>query len=199
MNSQHDNPLLALGEHYQQAIAAGDPSAKTCTLATVDKEQVSLRTLVLRELAERGPVIFVNDSSPKWRALMAGGHSELLLFWPSQMRQYRLRGQWQLLHEEEMRQHWQHKPDGSKCLDHFYAQYQPQSSELSSDEDLPAAIAALRRAQPATEEIPFSPNARGLALHIDWLEHWAARPDGLHERHCYWQQQGQWHCQRLVP
>ena len=199
MNSHHDNPLLALSEHYQQAVAAEDPSAKTCTLATVDKGQVSMRTLVLRELAARGPVIFINDSSPKWRALMAGGHSELLLFWPSQMRQYRLRGEWQLLDEEEMRQHWRHKPEGSKWLDHYYAQCQPQSSALAAEDELAAAIADLRCANPV-DEIPFSPNARGLALQIDWLEYWSASADGLHRRYRYQRSDtGQWRRQCLVP
>lgn len=199
MIAQHDKPLQALREHYQQAMTEGDAAAKTCTLATVENGELSLRTLVLRELAERGPVIFINDSSPKWRALMTGGHSELLLFWSSQMRQYRLRGAWQLLEEDEMRRHWQHKPDGSKWLDHYYAQCQPQSSELADEGDLAAGIDDLRRAHTA-DDIPFSPNARGLRLQVDWLEHWSASPDGLHRRYRYQRDRaGQWRHQCLVP
>lgn len=197
---QLGDPLQGLIQHYQQAVAAGDACARTCTLASQENDEVSMRTLVLRELKARGPVVFVNDSSPKWRALTAGGHSELLLFWPSQMRQYRLRGTWQALSEEEMREHWQHKPDNSKWLDHFYAQYQPQSSPLEKASDLVDAIAALGANTPEPGEIPFSPNARGLALDISWLEYWSASPEGLHERCVYeCDDRGLWQRQLLVP
>ena len=36
MIAQHDKPLQALREHYQQAMTEGDAAAKTCTLATVE-------------------------------------------------------------------------------------------------------------------------------------------------------------------
>ena len=197
MIGQHDKPLQVLREHYQQAMAEGDPAAKTCTLATVEHGEVSLRTLVLRELAARGPVIFINDSSPKWRALMAGGHSELLLFWPSQMRQYRLRGTWQVLGEDEMLEHWQNKPDAAKLLDHLY-QRLPQSSTLTSAAQLREELDGLRQ-RFAGADIPFVGNARGVVLAVDYLESWCAAADGVHQRRLYRRLNGDWLSEPLVP
>lgn len=189
-------PLERLRKHYHQAIDEGDQAARYCTLVTVESQQARSRTVVLRDIGPLGPLIFVNDCSPKWSGLSAGG-SEVLLFWPTLMRQYRLRGRWQVLGEEEMRAHWQHKPETSKLLDHVY-QHLPQSSVLASREQLQQALATLREGF-AGQAIPYASSARGAVLVVDYIEDWCGAADGLHERCCYTRQDGVWQKQYLVP
>ncbi len=189
-------PLDNLREHYQQALRQRDSAARYCSLTTVVDGQPCARTLVLRDISPQGPLIFINDCSPKWPQLMSG-KSELLLFWPSQMRQYRLRGHWQILSSQEMRSHWQNKPEAAKLLDHYYRRVQAQSSVLVSEQQLREGLAALR--EEFAGDIPFADNARGLCLQLKELEQWSAAADGLHPRQRYWQQDGQWHQQLLVP
>ncbi len=191
-----NRPLDDLQEHYRRALREGDTAARYCSLSTVERGQPCSRTLVLREISAEGPLIFINDRSPKWSQLMSG-KSELLLFWPSQMRQYRLRGDWRLLSHEQMSGHWQNKPEAAKLLDHYYRRLQAQSSELESERRLREGLAALR--EEFGGDIPFADNARGLRLHVNELEVWRAADDGLHPRQRYWQQDGQWHTQLLVP
>lgn len=189
-------PLELLQAHYRQALEEGEQAARYCTVATVECGQARSRTVVLRDIGPLGPLIFINDSSPKWPGLSAGG-SEVLLFWPTLMRQYRLRGQWQVLEEEEMRAHWQRKPETAKLLDHVY-QHLPQSSVLASREQLQQELASLRE-DFAGQPIPYASNARGAVLVVDYIEDWCAAADGLHERCCYTRQDGVWQKQYLVP
>jgi len=189
-------PLESLIHDYRLALAESDTAARYCSVATVDGQQASTRTVVLRDITTLGPMIFINDSSPKWPVLMAGG-SEVLLFWPSQMRQYRLRGTWQVLGEDEMLEHWQNKPDAAKLLDHLY-QRLPQSSTLTSAALLREELDGLRQ-RFAGADIPFVGNARGVVLAVDYLESWCAAADGVHQRRLYRRLNGDWLSEPLVP
>jgi len=136
------NPLATLVEDRSLAFAANDPMAKTCTLALADGDgHASARTLVLREVTVNGLVVFMNQSSPKWRVLSSGGHYEVLLWYPSIQRQYRVQGTAKELVDEGVRESWQLRPDPGKRLDFLYRDH-PQSSPIKDRKQLLQSVIA---------------------------------------------------------
>jgi len=195
------NPLEIFKNNWAQAKSLHDGNAGFCTLATVSETgQASLRTLVLREVTEDSIIIFINESSPKWNQLKATGQFELLVFWPSLMQQYRIRGECLTLPLETMKNHWAKKPYDAKIIDHFYREYQPQSSIIDSRERLISGIQQLKKKFPVQADIPFSENAKGAAIKATTVETWFnSSEDRLHERVLYSLVGGEWDRKLLVP
>ncbi|MFK8050029.1 MAG: pyridoxal 5'-phosphate synthase [Halioglobus sp.] len=195
------DPIELFKSNWDKAKSLEDANANYCTLATVSEEgQVSTRTLVLREVTDDSFVIFVNNTSPKWQQLHYSEKLELLVFWPSMMQQYRIRGSIALVPKDEMRRHWSRKPYDSKIIDHYYTDYHPQSSQLDSRETLLNGIDKLKIAYSREDDVPFPENAEGIAIKADHIETWQGSvTDRIHERHLYTLGQGQWACSMLVP
>ncbi len=193
------NPISIFLENWDKARAANDPNASFCVLGTVSTlGEISLRTVVLRYVQNGAFVLFVNNTGPKWKDLEATSEYEILIFWPSLMQQYRVRGSLGEISEEEMRVHWENKPYSSKLLDHFYCDYFAQSSVIDSRELLLSGMAELKRKFP--EEVPFPDSAKGLSLEANRIEVWHGSPeDRLHHRHLYSLVDGSWEQATLVP
>lgn len=195
------NPLQIFNDNWQQAKAAKDANANYCSLATVSASgEASIRTLVLREVTDETFTIFINNTSPKWKDLFNTGQFELLVFWPSLMQQYRVRGAIELIPEDEMRGHWARKPYTSKIIDHFYTEHQAQSSVVDARETILSGINALQDKHPDAAAISFPENARGVRIKANYLEVWhGSAADRLHERYLYLLQDGEWAHKVLVP
>lgn len=186
------SPLKRLINARKTARLAHDPAARYCTLATVEKQsvesgapQVRTRTVVLREVTETACLLYVNRDSQKNLSSPANTSVELLLFYPSSMMQFRVRGTVSLMDETELKDHWQRKPYEAKLLDHYYARYQPQSSTLESRDVLQRSIEALKATYPDPNTVPFSDNALGIYVHANYLETWKVQENGLHKRKLY--------------
>jgi pyridoxamine 5'-phosphate oxidase len=195
------SPIEIFDENWEKAKSLGDASAPFCTLATVSNTgQASVRTLVLREVIEDSFVIFISNTSPKWEHLEHSKQFELLVFWPSLMQQYRIRGKHSELSARTMESHWVQKPYDSKILDHYYVGVQPQTSPIDSRESLLAGIDALKMQYPSDQDIPFPKSAKGISIKATYIETWhSSDSDRLHERHLYRLSEGQWERQILVP
>ena len=201
-------PIEQIKNNWEKAKASKDGNANYCSLATVsDKGDVSIRTLVLRKITTDSFVIFINDTSPKWAQLEYSKSFELLIFWPSLMQQYRVRGEYSSLPNEVMKEHWSHKPYDSKILDHYYQQYHSQTSVIESRESLNHEIEALKNTYPTESDIPFPENVKGVSIKASYIEAWSSSntssPNrtqmGLHERYLYVLSKGKWTQEVLVP
>ncbi|MFT7234450.1 MAG: pyridoxine/pyridoxamine 5'-phosphate oxidase [Methylophagaceae bacterium] len=195
------SPIEIFREYWEQARSLGDASAAYCTLATVSEDgQVSTRTLVLREVTDDSFVIFINNTSPKWKQLDHSNHIEVLVFWPSLMQQYRIRGQLESIPKEKMRLHWANKPYDAKIIDNYYKDYQPESSVLDSKDTLLAGINNLKNSYPKDADVPFPSNVGGVRIKANYIESWqGSNADRLHERHLYELSGNQWERTTLVP
>lgn len=194
-------PLNIFKENWEEARSLKDANAEFCSLATVSASgQASIRTLVLREVSEDSFVIFINKSSQKWQDLVDSTQIELLVFWPSIMQQYRIRGNLKEIPQDIMASHWRKKPYESKIIDYFYAQKQPQSSIIDSRKTLLSGIDELKEKYPSKENISFSDNAAGISLQATFIEHWQNSPiDRIHKRHQYHLTNGNWEKKIMVP
>ena len=133
-------------EDRARALEANDPTGQVCYLATVDADgSPSVRTLVLREVAERSVRLFINASSPKWQALSANSACQILLWYPSIQIQYRLSGDAAMASRADIENNWHRRPLRAKLLDYFYATQAAQSEPYHSDEDFDQAFEAMAR------------------------------------------------------
>lgn len=195
------NPIETFADNWKEAKLLRDANAPFCSLATVSSTgQASIRTLVLREVTEDSFVLFISNTSPKWDQLEHSKQFELLVFWPSLMQQYRIRGEYSELSARTMASHWAKKPYDSKILDHYYIGVQPQSSLIDSRDALISGIDSLKKRYPSSKDVPFPESAKGVSIKATYIETWhSSAVDRLHERHLYLLSEGQWVQQVLVP
>jgi len=195
------NPIKIFRKNWKTALGQDDAQANYCSLATVSAAgHPAIRTLVLREVTEDSFVIFINNTSSKWQDITNSKHLEILVFWPSLMQQYRIRGVCNEITAEDMKIHWQKKPYDSKIIDHYYTEYHPQSSVIDSREKLLKGIGELKIRYPVEADIPFPENAKGVSIMASYIEVWhGSVSNRLHHRDLYLLSEEGWGRQTLVP
>lgn len=206
MQAPDKSPLDMFRSDWQRAKSLKDANAVVCSLATVSADgQASIRTLVLREVTEESFVVFINATSPKYEDLQQSGQpkfggAELMVFWPSLMQQYRVRGELSWVGDDAMAEHWAKKPYEAKILDHYYAECGPQSSVVDTRDALKAGVCSLKKRFPVDADIPYLNNAKGLVIKANYIESWCnSLEDRLHERYLYLLSDNSWEKQVLVP
>ena len=197
-DKDHDEmpPFEQFMEDWAAAKEHKDPNAPFCILATVDGEGFPRTRIVgIREvnLEKESIMLFINDTSPKFRELQATNKFEVLIFWQKpRMIQYRLRGiKWTRLEQSKMEELWKKKPKQSQLLDYYYTHHRPQSSSLAgkSDSGRTEFVETMQSLQKefleGDKEIPFQSIATGLILEPNEIEEWRGSSDRLHERYLY--------------
>jgi len=194
------NPLTDIINDRVEARKQGDSNADICFLALADKDgQASVRTLVLREITDSYLVLFLNRTSPKWQLLQQGANYELLLWYASMQRQYRIQGTMRPLDSDVVRQTWQRRPHGSKYLDYVYQEMAAQSSEIESREQLVNEIQRLKKTYKVDEmQAPAEVGGIELIAHrVEMLD--LNREDRIHDRRVFSLHDGLWTVKILVP
>jgi len=193
------NPINQLQTDHQAARSLNDTNADICFLALSEAGRPSVRTLVLRGISEDGFTLFISKTSPKWHIIQENAEAELLLWYSSMQKQYRIHGSIQALGQDAIDNNWPRRPAGSKYLDHAYTGFSAQSTEISSREALVAHIEAHRTRQ-AEDELSIPETAAGICLipasieRLDLNAH-----DRIHDRRRYTRDGQHWHETQLMP
>jgi pyridoxamine 5'-phosphate oxidase len=194
------DPVERIQSDRAQARRLDDPNADLCFLALADQDgNASVRTLVLREVTNDHITLFINRTSPKWQVIAAGGDAELLIWYPSVKRQYRVRGPIEEMDSATIKENWLRRPVGSKYVDHVYDLLGPQSSFIATREVLTNKIKELKAATPADDlEAPHS--ATGVLMRyrsIDILD--LNKEDRIHDRQLFTFDGTSWQTQVRIP
>lgn len=194
------NPVEDIIANRTKAQEAKDTNADICFLSLADEDGLaSVRTLVLRNIKNRGFSIFINQSSPKWKILSCGGSWQILLWYASQQKQYRISGSMEPISEQEVRESWKLRPDGSKWLDQVYETLGAQSSTLSSRQDLLDHIDSLKQ-QHCIEDMQAPSQVGGITLNAESIERLdLLNPDRIHDRRLFTWKNNQWVQKFLIP
>jgi pyridoxamine 5'-phosphate oxidase len=196
----HD-PFQQFIDDRDHARRSGDGNADLGFLATADCDgRPTVRTLILRSVEARSIDLFCSASGAKWQDITTNGHFELLTWWPSCQRQYRLRGTFSALSGETLADSWHDQPRSSRLLDWYYTEVAGQGDELPSREVLLEGIAELARVRFPAEPLPLAPAAVGMRLTADAVEvlHLTG-PGRLHDRRAYHWHGTRWSMRVLVP
>ena len=127
------DPIDEIVSEREKARERGDLNANVCFLATVSEDGGgAVRAISLRDVDHRGFGLLLNGLSVKWAELESGRGFELLIYWPTVSRQYRVRGRMAPMEEEESRRFWNYKSHGSKLLEMYYPTFEPQTTVVPS-------------------------------------------------------------------
>jgi len=193
------DPNKVILDTRNKARKSNDGNAETCFLAIASQDgQASVRTLVLRDIIDNRYTLFINETSPKWQLLAQDAHYELLLWYPTQQRQFRINGTCHLLLHQDVSDKWQGRPAGSKYMDVLY-QSHPQSTVIASRTELESRIENIK-SETVLEDMVPPVEARGVELIANKIEILDLNnKNRLHDRQVFTLEDNQWLSKVLIP
>ena len=193
------NPLEIINNDRLSARSLEDANAELCYLALSETGSPSVRTLILRTISNDGLTVFINKTSAKWRTISKNDEAEMLIWYPSLQRQYRIHGVIEELDRAAIEQNWPRRPAGSKYLDHATMNFQAQTQTIDSHAALASYIKEFRETHP--EDSLTTPEvAAGIILRPEEIECLDLNsPDRLHDRRRYTLVNGEWKEAQLMP
>jgi pyridoxamine 5'-phosphate oxidase len=192
------DPLVQLARWHAEALPHEPDLFTPMVLATAGGDGApSARTVLLKEVDDRGVVFFTNRESRKGREIAANPRAcAVLRFRQPRHRQVVVAGGVEVLEDAASDAYFATRPRGSQLA----AWASPQSEVIESREVLEARVAevAARFAEPAA--VPRPPHWGGYRIVPDTVELWEDRPDRLHDRARYRRTAaGPWVIERLAP
>lgn len=182
-------------EWLDEARASDITEPTAMTLATARREGgVSARTVLLKEVDERGFVFYTNLNSRKGLQLESDPRCALVLLWAPLKRQVLVEGRAQRVADAEADAYWSTRPRGSQ----FGAWASRQSATLDRRESLERRFRELER-EYAGKDVPRPPHWTGFRVVPDMIEFWAGRDSRLHDRERYRRQADAWVHELLYP
>ena len=170
-----------------------DPTAMALATATRDGRP-SVRTVLLKDVGERGFVFYTNYHSRKAREMEQTGRASLLFVWRSVERQVRVEGRVEKVTEAESDAYFAARPLESRWS--VYASRQ--SERVESREALESRFEVAR--QTYGDAVPRPRWWGGYRLVPDEFEFWQGRASRLHDRLQYRREaNGSWVRERLAP
>lgn len=194
-----DEPYALLQDWLQQAIDESVPEPYAFALATCGADNVpSVRTLLMRQIVQNDDgiamIFYTNYDSQKGQDLAENPNAEALFFWHKMERQIRLTGTVAKLSEADSIAYFDSRPKDSRLAAWVSA---PQSGVVASREAMQAKFAELSAQY--GDNIPKPPFWGGYVLSVKKIEFWQGRPDRMHDRLVYTQENGVWSRDRLLP
>jgi pyridoxamine 5'-phosphate oxidase len=189
-------PFNLFRSWLEEAAASeiNDPNAMA--LATVDPDGMpNVRMVLLKGLDERGFVFYTNFESAKGREILATRKAALCFHWKSLRRQVRVRGNVEIVSDDEADAYFQSRPRNSR----IGAWASKQSRPLESRFALEKAVAEYT-AKHLVGEIQRPPYWSGFRVIPERIEFWHDRPFRLHDRIVFSRAtEDSWSKSRLYP
>lgn len=199
-----DDPLAQLREDRRRAGELRDPHAGFATLATVEGDQPTVRVVTVRAQEPDRLLLSANATSPKVQALRDNPRCELLCYWVTLQRQYRLRGQAIFVPAEQRPALYAQVPLRAKTWDQVYetlAQSTPVTTRADYVEPFIARLTELQQRHAHERDVPATPSAGYIALVPDLIEiQQLDLAERLHDRRRFARtRDGHWRQTLLVP
>ncbi|MFC3163575.1 pyridoxamine 5'-phosphate oxidase [Ciceribacter thiooxidans] len=176
--TEENEPFTLFGMWLKDAEASeiNDPNA--VALATVDENGLpNVRMVLLKEFDTRGFVFYTNFESQKGREILGQKKAAMCFHWKSLRRQVRLRGEVEVVSDEEADIYYRSRPLGSR----IGAWASKQSRPLESRFALEKAVAEYT-ARYAFGDVPRPAHWSGFRIRPTSIEFWHDRKFRLHDR-----------------
>jgi pyridoxamine 5'-phosphate oxidase len=162
-----------------EAEKAEIPEVNAMVLATAGPEgQPSSRTVLCKEIDERGVVFYTNYTSAKSHDLRVTRYASATFPWFAQHRQVHVRGPVELVSAEETQAYWSGRPRGAQ----IGAWASAQSVVVRNRRVLDDALAAITQRFADDEEVPVPGHWGGWRIMPEQVEFWQGRADRMHDR-----------------
>jgi len=191
-----DNPIDLFKKWFKKAeeTEINDPNA--VALATADqKNQPSVRMVLLKGLSDKGFVFYTNFNSKKGSDLKFNQQASMCFHWKSLRRQVRVIGQVEQVTEKEADEYYNSRPYKNRIS----AWASNQSEQLESREVFLKKIAEFEKKYPDTNNVPRPPHWSGWRILPEEIEFWLDGEGRIHERLNYISQKGKWVKEILYP
>ncbi|MGE0279737.1 MAG: pyridoxamine 5'-phosphate oxidase [Rhizobiaceae bacterium] len=193
---ERNEPLALFREWLDEAgkTEPNDPNA--VALATVDRDGMpNVRMVLLKDFDMSGFVFYTNFESVKGQEILASMKAAMCFHWKSLRRQVRIRGNVEIVADDEADNYYRSRPRGSR----IGAWASKQSRPLESRFALEKAVAQYT-AKHLTGEIPRPAYWSGFRIVPQTIEFWHDRPFRLHDRTLFQAADGgKWSKTRLFP
>jgi pyridoxamine 5'-phosphate oxidase len=143
-----------------------------------DKEHISTRTVLLKDLSQGGFTFFTNYSSRKAQAIELNSQVTLLFPWFAMERQVSISGFAEKISEEESTEYFLSRPWASQ----IGAWASAQSAPLASREELEQRFVGASEKWPEGSSVPRPPHWGGYRVTPISIEFWQGRYSRLHDR-----------------
>ncbi|WP_280956481.1 pyridoxamine 5'-phosphate oxidase [Ciceribacter ferrooxidans] len=176
--TEENEPFTLFGTWLKDAEASENNDPNAVALATVDENGLpNVRMVLLKEFDTRGFVFYTNFESQKGREILGQKKAAMCFHWKSLRRQVRLRGEVEVVSDEEADIYYRSRPLGSR----IGAWASKQSRPLESRFALEKAVAEYT-ARYALGDIPRPPYWSGFRIKPVSIEFWHDRKFRLHDR-----------------
>lgn len=189
-----DEPFKQFEIWFKQAIHADVIEPSAMSLATSDGSEISLRTVLLKHVDEKGFVFFTNYASKKSKQIEANPQVALLFPWLSIERQVKISGHVEKVSTTESIRYFATRPRDSQ----LGAWASQQSKILSSRQVLLTQFAAMKK-KFKQGDIPLPDFWGGYRVIPHSIEFWQGRANRLHDRFEYKLVKNRWLINRLAP
>lgn len=177
-----------------QEVQIEEPNAMCLASASPDG-QPSTRVVLLKGLSEGGLIFYTNYESRKAAELDANPKAAANFLWLPLQRQVNVTGRVERISKAESLKYFLSRPLGSQ----LGAWTSPQSKVITSRQVLETKLEQMKR-KFGDGKIPLPDNWGGYRLIPETFEFWQGRPNRLHDRFCFRQDEsGAWIAERLAP
>ena len=193
--TESTQPYSLFGEWLEDAKQSEPNDPNAVALSTVDPAGMpNVRMVLLKGYDTRGFVFYTNYESTKGREILASMKAAMCFHWKSLQRQVRIRGNVEIVSDEEADAYYASRARGSR----IGAWASKQSRPLESRFALEKAVAEYT-AKYAIGNIPRPSYWSGFRIVPVSIEFWHDRPFRLHDRVLFTQAEGGWNKARLYP
>lgn len=182
---------------HAQQHGVHQPETVTISTAQLPSGRVSARMVYLKELDDKGFVIYSNwATSRKSGDVRSNPQASLTFWWRELERQVRVEGPVERMTSEESQKYYDTRIRGSR----IGAWASQQSHVLQGREELDKRVQDVERRFEGQDHIPVPEFWGGLRVIPEMVEFWQGRPSRLHDRFMYNKQpDGSWKMDRLSP
>jgi len=170
-----------------------EPNAMTLATASADG-QADARTVLLKDIDEKGFVFFTNYNSKKGQEIAENNKVALLFFWPELERQIRVLGTVERIPREESEIYFHSRPIGSQ----LGAWASAQSTKIKDRNVIEENLLHLKEKY-NNIEVPLPDYWGGYLIIPHQIEFWQGRANRLHDRVVYEKTDSSWDIYRVAP
>jgi pyridoxamine 5'-phosphate oxidase len=184
--------VFALAEKIDRSIIP-DPTAMS--LATIEeRQQPSVRIVLLKSFDERGFVFYTNYEGRKGRHLLAHPRAALCFYWAPLDIQVRIEGGVSKVTDDEADRYFATRAR----LSQIGAWASKQSEPLETPDALDERVRKYEKKFEG-KTVPRPPFWSGFRVAAERIEFWKGKPNRLHERHLYTRDGNGWKIETLYP
>jgi len=190
-----NNPFNQFQTWLNQALTDKLFEPNGMQIATVGKNGMpSVRTVLLKEITDKGFVFYTNYESKKGIQLDENNNAAIIFWWREHERQVRIEGVVEKYDLEKNKEYFYSRPQGSQLA----ASISPQSKKIPNRKYLDDLYEQYQ-AKYSQIKFPFPTNWGGYILIPSLFEFWQGRENRLHDRIEYIYEENLWTKQRLAP